>query len=69
MARYVVLAPVVIPAQLGLFGYPPQTLKKGDVIEASAAQIAAWGVSARAVGTATMHDQLGEAAGVSNSSA
>lgn len=75
MARYVVTAPVTIPGQLGPYGYPAQVLKKGDVIEATASQISAWGVSTKAVsttaGTGAAGDRytLGEAVGVSNASA
>ena len=36
MARYTVLAPLVIPAGQG---YPAQYLKRGDVIECTPAQI------------------------------
>lgn len=71
MARYVLLAALAIP---GGQGFPPQVLKKGDVIEATAAQIAAWGASVKAVsttaGTGGAGDRytLGTAVAASNSS-
>ena len=60
---------VVAPATVPAAGYaqPAQTVTKGQVVDLSPAQVTALGSSnLRAVATTTMHDQLGEAAGVSN---
>lgn len=65
MARYVVTAPVTVAGS----GYsqPARVLTKGQVVELSAAEVTAIGLgNLRAVAAATMHDQLGEAAGVAN---
>lgn len=67
MARYVVIAPVVItPTSYAL---PGRTHKKGDVIELSAAEVTAIGAgNLRAVSTTTTHETSGEAFAVSNGS-
>jgi hypothetical protein len=72
MARVILTSPVVIPAS---GGQPAQILPKGSCMEVTAAMaavIAGAGGTSRNVtamsGTAA-HDQLGEAVGVSNSSA
>ena len=65
MARYVVVTPVTVAGS----GYaqPAGSLVKGQVLELSPAEVTAIGArNLRAVSTATMHDQLGRAAGVSN---
>lgn len=68
MARYVLTKPVTVPAS----GYtqPARVLPAGTVVELSAAEVTAITAvvsgSLRNVVTATMHDQLGESAGVSN---
>lgn len=68
MTRYVVIAPVTVAAS----GYaqPERKHVKGQILDLSAAEVSAIGAgNLRAVssmsGTAA-HDQLGEAAGVSN---
>jgi len=69
VARVIVTVPFTIPAVLGYNGYPAQFVPRGAVIEvttAQAAAITAAGGTTRAVATATMHDILGEAFGVSN---
>jgi hypothetical protein len=58
-----------IPAVGSTGGSPAQMLVKGRTAELTAAQLAAVssaGGATRAVSTATVHDQMGEAAGVSN---
>lgn len=68
MARYFVIAPVVIP--FVSYASPGKTVKKGDTLELSAAEVAAIGAgNLRAVAASTVHDQLGLSVGVSNSSA
>ena len=65
MARYVVIATTTVAAS----GYaqPARTVTKGQVLELSAAEVTAIGAgNLRAVTTTTLHDQLGESAGVSN---
>lgn len=65
MTRFV----VTTPAAIAFVNYmnPGRTVKKGDVVELSAAEVTALGAgNLRTVTTTTMHDQLGEAAGVSN---
>ena len=67
MARYVLTVPVTIPAS----GYtqPARVLPKGTVVELSAAEVTAVGAgNLRTVTATTVHDQLGEAVGVSNGS-
>lgn len=67
MARVVTTSAVTLPPAFP--GQPAITIPKGSVIELTAAQaaaIASAGGSTRAVAT-TMHDTLGEAFGVSNS--
>ena len=72
MARVIVTAAYTIPAGPG---YPAQYVPKGATLEVTAAQAAAItsaGGTTRAVTTMSAtaaHDQLGEAVGVSNSSA
>jgi hypothetical protein len=69
MSRILITAPVTIPSAGP--GQPPTVLKKGDVVEATAAMVTAIssaGGTTRAVSTATMHDVLGEAVGVVNGS-
>jgi hypothetical protein len=68
MSRQVLLAPVVLAASG--YGQPERRHKKGDVVELSAAEITAIGAgNLRAASTTNIHDQLGEAFAVSNSSA
>lgn len=68
MTRYVVTTPVIIP--FVSYASPGKTVKKGDTVELSAAEVTAIGAgNLRAVTAATAHDQLGLAVGVSNSSA
>lgn len=65
MARYVVLVPVTVAAS----GYttPARVLARSQTLELSVAEVTAIGsANLRAVSTTTMHDTLGEAAGVSN---
>jgi hypothetical protein len=65
MARVILTSPVVIPATTG---QPAVILPKGTVLKVTAAMaavIAGAGGTTRAV-SAGMHDQLGEAVGVSN---
>lgn len=65
MARYVVTAPVTVPAS----GYtaPARPVAKGQVVELSPAEVTALGAgNLRAVTASTMHDQLGEGSGISN---
>lgn len=68
MARYVLTAPVTVPAS----GYaqPARVLPKGTVLELSAAEVAVITAlvsgSLRTVTATTAHDQLGEAVAVSN---
>lgn len=67
MARYVVTSAVQIAALSYL--QPGRAHKRGDVVELSAAEVTAIGAgNLRAVSTSTLHDQLGEAAGVTNGS-
>lgn len=67
MARFVITTPVVIPATD--YNHPERRHKKGDVVELSAAEVAAIGAgNMRAATAATIHDQLGEAVSVSNGS-
>jgi hypothetical protein len=69
MTRLMITSPVTIPSAGP--GQPPTVLKKGDVVEATAAMITAIstaGGTTRAVSAATMHDVLGEAVGVVNGS-
>jgi hypothetical protein len=69
MTRLMITSPVTIPSAGP--GQPATVLKKGDVVEATAAMVTAIstaGGTTRAVSTATMHDQLGEAFGVVNGS-
>ena len=66
VTRVVTTVAVTLPAT---GGSPAQLIPKGSVLEESAAEAAAIssaGGSTRAVSTTTMHDQLGECAGVSN---
>ena len=69
MARVVTTTAVTLPATANS---PAVVIPKGSVLEVTAAQAAAItsaGGTTRAVATATQHDLLGEAFGVSNSSA
>lgn len=72
MSRVILTSAVIIPASTG---QPAVILPKGTVLEVTAAQaavIAGAGGSTRAVSAMSAtagHDQLGEAVGVSNSSA
>jgi hypothetical protein len=66
MARFVITTACTVPPSGPL---PVRKLNRGEVVELSAAEQAAVtgaGGALRAVSAATMHDQLGEAAGVSN---
>ena len=54
------------------YGHPARSHGKGDVVELSASEQAALtgaGITFRAAATANMHDVLGEAFAVANSSA
>lgn len=68
MPRYVLTKPVTVPGS----GYtqPARTLPAGTVLELSAAEVtviqAVVASSLRTVTSSTLHDQLGESAGVSN---
>lgn len=65
MARYVVLTATTVAGS----GYtqPARTVLKGQVLELSASEVSAiGGGNLRVVTSSTMHDQLGENAGVSN---
>lgn len=65
MARYI----LVTAAQVAFANYlnPGRQHFKGQTVELSAAEVTAIGAgNLRAVSTATLHDQLGEAVGVSN---
>ncbi len=65
MGRYVVTVPVTV-APSG-YGSPGGYWPKGAIAELTAAQVTEIGSgNLRAVASATMHDQLGESAGVSN---
>jgi hypothetical protein len=77
MARYVITAPVVVP--FVSYAQPARVLRKGDVVELSAAEVTAIGAgNMRAVvsnvttgsmpGGAGNRDQLGEAFAASNAS-
>jgi hypothetical protein len=69
MTRILITSPVTIPSAGP--GQPATVLKKGDVVEATAAMVTAIstaGGTTRAVSTSTMHDTLGEAVGVVNGS-
>jgi hypothetical protein len=66
VARVVTTVAVTLPA---VGGAPPVVIPKGAVIEATPAEataITAAGGTTRAVTSTSMHDQLGESAGVSN---
>lgn len=66
MTRVVTTVAVTLPAAAGM---PAVVIPKGSVIEVTAAEasaITSAGGTTRAVTTTTIHDQLGEAAGVSN---
>lgn len=62
MSRQVLTAPVTISATD--YQHPARVLRKGDVVELSAAEITA--IGAGNVRVTTFRDQLGESAGVSN---
>jgi hypothetical protein len=67
MARYVVVTTATVAGS----GYtqPARTVTKTQVLELSAAEVTAIGAgNLRAVSSSTMHDQLGESAGISNGS-
>jgi hypothetical protein len=67
MSRFIATTPVVIPATD--YQHPARTIKKGDVVELTAAEVTAIGAgNLRTVTAATVHDQQGEAVGVSNGS-
>jgi len=62
MPSYVVVTTTTVPGTG--YGQPDRRLRKGQVVALSAAEVAVVGSSnLRAV---TMHDQLGESAGISN---
>lgn len=68
MARYMVIAPVSLP--FVSYASPARVLKKGDVVDLTAAEVTLIGAgNLRTVTTTTAHDQLGLAVGASNSSA
>jgi hypothetical protein len=65
VTRYVVEIPVTVPG--AGYGQPARTVLKTQVLDLSPAEVTAIGATnLRAVTSSTMHDQLGEAAGVSN---
>jgi hypothetical protein len=65
VSRYVITAPVTVPGNGP--GQPPRTVTKSQVVDLSPAEVTALGAgNLRAVTTSTMHDQLGESAGISN---
>lgn len=65
MTRYVVTVPVTVPGSG--YGQPDRKAGKGQVVDLSPAEVTALGAgNLRAVTTTSMHDQLGESAGVSN---
>jgi hypothetical protein len=65
MTRFVLTKPVTLAATD--YQHPERRHKAGDVVELSAAEVTAiGGGNLRTVTTLTVHDQLGEAAGVSN---
>lgn len=67
MARYVVVTTTTVAGS----GYlaPARTVSKAQVLELSASEVTAiGGGNLRAVSSSTIHDQLGESAGVSNGS-
>jgi hypothetical protein len=65
MARYVVTGDVTVPG--AGYGQPPRRLRKGEVVDLSAAEVTTVGAgNLRTATTTTMHDQLGESAGISN---
>jgi hypothetical protein len=65
VAKYVVVTTATVPS--GGHGQPARTVTKSQVLDLSASEVTAIGGSnLRAVTTSTMHDQLGESAGVSN---
>jgi hypothetical protein len=67
MARYVLTSAVTLPFVSYLS--PARTMKKGDVVDLSPAEVTAIGAgNMRAATTATVHDQLGLSVGVSNGS-
>lgn len=66
MSRYVVVSETTV-AGSG-YGQPPRTIKQRQVLDLSAAEVAAIGAGNLRAVTTTMHDQLGETFGVSNSS-
>lgn len=66
MTRVVTTAAVTLPASGAT---PASVIPKGAVLEVTSAQAAAIssaGGSTRAVSSSTLHDQLGESAGISN---
>lgn len=67
MARFILTSPVSI-AFANYFN-PGRQHRKGDVVDLSPAEVTAIGAgNLRAVSTTTVHDQQGEAVGVSNGS-
>ena len=67
MSRFVVTTPITVAGS----GYnsPPRTLHKGEVVELSAAEVTTiGGGNLRTASAVTVHDQLGEAFAVANSS-
>lgn len=65
MARYVLLGPVTVA--FSSYASPGGYWPKGAVVELTSAQVTEIGSpNLRAVSSSTMHDQLGESAGVSN---
>lgn len=69
MARYVVIAPVAIPAVS--YAQPARVHKRGDVVELSAAEVTAIGAgnlrAMSAQSATSTRDQLGESFCASNS--
>lgn len=67
MARFIVIVPVVIAATD--YQHPARIHFVKQIVELSAAEVTAIGAgNLRAITTATVHDQQGEAVGVSNGS-
>ena len=66
MSRYVVVTETTVAGS----GYsqPPRKVRQHEVLDLSAAEVAAIGAGNLRAVTTTLHDQLGESFGVSNSS-
>jgi hypothetical protein len=65
VSRYVVTTTTTVPG--GGPGQPARTVAKSQVVDLSPAEVTAIGAgNLRAVTSTSMHDQLGESAGISN---